>query len=354
VCSYGIISLAATLGATEDIPVAGTIWTPGDSLFFCGDGCSYAFHEKSAKSAEKDETEPLTVVSSRTMRVNTTCNAWKVKKGGGGDEASITVELDGNDREFQIPHAGGVNQTTFMINTTQSCGLGCSEISALEASSTAPWYYQCNVTVGEVENATRPEHRASDDFRAIASGAIALQGYGSSSLANDTNFQYQNYPAEAIFGIPVDGSAESLSLILSRFTIGAIAMAAQYNDNLVIKDLAPQRGFRLEVNHFPLIIMILVLLVSLQLILDISIQAWANCVVIPHGGSVNMAKVLGKMAAEKEATGPDTNESPFHESVWIYRTRWIGNGLYDLYLEGKSMSVENEQTGIQLNQTTFR
>ncbi|KAI9162860.1 hypothetical protein HJFPF1_04455 [Paramyrothecium foliicola] len=337
--SYGVVSTAYALDTLADMPPEGTLWTPGDPLLFCEDICVYAFHEISASSLEKYNAEPLSVITSRTINATVTCTASKVVKGGDGSASNITVATNDGDKVVFLPYAGGIDQTTFFVNTSRTCGPGCSEISAFEASPQAPWYYQCDVTVGQVANSSRIEHEASDEFRSIASGAIALQGYGASSLAENTDIQFQSYPAETVYGWPFGGRTNEMALVISRFTVGGIASAAERNEKIVIKGSEPQRGSHLNVSHPGFITLILVLVVVIQLVLDSVIQIWANRVVVPRGGTLAMAKVLRSMVSNQEDPGsylrgsdPPKSES-YDSSLWIYRYRALGNGFFDLYME---------------------
>lgn len=243
----------------------------------------------------------------------------------------IVVAMEQGDTSIDLPLAGGTNQTTYMINTTQSCGPGCSQISAFEASHTAPWYYKCNVTVSAVVNASRPEHEASLDLRFITSGAIALQGYDVSSLVNGTTLQFQTYPVESIYGAASSGNTSSMALVVSRFVIGAVATAAETNAPITLQGQAPQRGEVLEIKKYGMIYLILLGIAVTQLIMEVA---------VPPKDTVGQAQVLrslmGGPAKRVSLNPPGTNFSSrkFTGELWIHRTAATETeDIFDCYME---------------------
>ena len=93
---------------------------------------------------------------------------------------NLTIILDANSdyQHITIPYAGGSNQTTFITNpNTYDCGPGCSTVHAFEASDTRPWWYECNITVSPVNNATLPQHQMGQPLAHMAAAGIALQGH---------------------------------------------------------------------------------------------------------------------------------------------------------------------------------
>ncbi|KAK2017078.1 hypothetical protein LZ32DRAFT_523591 [Colletotrichum eremochloae] len=339
--SYGLLSLAYEVGKLEEAPSARAIYEAGSPLTFCSeDLCKYVFYETSQESMTDESVGPLTIATNRSINSTSTCTARPVTSGGNGTSPDITVALENNGRlDVHLPVKGGTDQTTFMTNTTSDCGPGCAVITAFEASDTSPWYYTCNVTVGQVVNATRPEHQVGSNLTALAAAAIALQGYAASSLANDTNFQFQIYPAESTFGTPMNGSTEGLQVLVSSFAIGVIAVAAENNDDYIVEGAMPLKGTKLNVSHWNYINLILLLTATLQLALGIAAALVANRVVIPDRSEIEVAQVLRTMANRDRTVVSDASEKgsagePKATSLWIYRNRLVSNdGLYDLYME---------------------
>jgi hypothetical protein len=321
-------------GNYSTVPSAGSIYDPGDPLMFCErERCRYVFHEKSVSSLESDALNILTVFTSRSMDVSSQCQAWSVTEGGESTSTSIVVATEEGDTTIPIPLAFGLDATIYMVNTTNTCGPGCSSISAFEASTKDPWYYRCNVTVGEVSNATLPEHKIGENVAEIAAGSIALQGYGVSSF-NDTILQQQVYPAESLYGVALNGSTQAMSALLSRFAVGAIAGIAENNKALLRRGEEPARGTKLNITHPALIVFIFLLLIGLQLVLEVAVALVANRVVTPEDTPVGVAQVLRAMIEGRTGLEPEFPRNPFSEPLWIYRCPESAQpGVYDLYME---------------------
>lgn len=373
--SYGIISDAFLLAALNTTPTPGTIYTAGMPLIFCGGTeAHYFFRETSAASVAADGTNTLSIITNRSMSASTACQAWRVTAGGNGNETQITVAAgpgpDGDgDLVIDLPMpAGGTNQTTYMVNTTETCGPGCASVTAFEASPTDPWYYACNITVSGVANATRPEHETSLELRQAAAGAIALQGVSASSLVADSSLQYQAFPAEGSFGVPRAGNVDLVSLTLSQFAIGVVTTAAEFNSHRTITGGdAPARGEMVTIKHPGWIIAILVGAVCGQLLLETGVAIWAYRVSVPPDHTFAHAQVIRQMtlptttsgwagalstrgeagglpwksasglsrAASKSGFDPPFRHLPGPGRVWIYRaTPMAEPGMLDMHMAG--------------------
>ena len=305
--------------------------------------CRYVFHEKSVSSLKSDALNILTVFTSRSIDVSSTCQSWPVTKGGSSTTTSITVATDQGDTDVPIPMAFGLNATMYMVNTTDTCGVGCIPLSAFEASLTDPWYYQCNVTVNEVSNATLPQHKIGANVSEIAAGSIALQGYGVLSF-NDTILQQQVYPSESLYGFALNGSTQEMSALLSRFTIGAIAGIAENNKALLLRGEEPSRGTKLNITHPGLIIFIFLLLITLQLVLEVAVALVANRVVTPEDTPVGVAQVLRAMIEGRTGLEPEYPRNPASEPLWIYRCpESTRPGIYDLFMEPSFRYQETDE-----------
>ncbi|KAF6820657.1 hypothetical protein CPLU01_12682 [Colletotrichum plurivorum] len=360
--SYGTVSLAYGTAEVSAAPLERAIYVASDPLMFCTEGlCKYVFHETSTTSITDKNANPVTVSTNRSINSTAVCQTWPVITGGNGTEPNITISLGNNaNRTVDIPVRGGTDQTTFMTRSDNDCGVGCSTVTAFEASASAPWYYACNITVGEVANATRPEHEVGGNLTDLAAAAIALQGFAVSSLVNDTNFQYQMYPAESVFGVPMNGSVADMQAMLSRFAIGVVAIAAESNSDLTLEGTMPMKGTVLNVSHWNLIHMILLLTASLQLALGIAAALVANRVVVPDGGAVEIAQVMRAMAIrERQANDliacekPSTlGPPPGGKTLWIYRDTLVSkeDGIYDLHMEEQRYTPSNEAGMIEMDQ----
>ncbi|OLN89330.1 hypothetical protein CCHL11_09004 [Colletotrichum chlorophyti] len=356
--SYGTMSLSFDTAELSDAPSARAIYVASDPLMFCTDRiCKYVFHETSTESITNQNSNEVTVATNRSINSTASCNAWPVTSGGDGTVSNVTVALEGNQTyNFTMPVRGGTDQTTFMTDSEFNCGDGCSIVTAFEASDTSPWYYVCNVTVSPVANATRSEHQVGSELASLASAGIALQGYAASSLVNDTNFQYQSYPAESVFGTPMNGTTADMEAMLARFSIGIVAIAAETNEDLVVDGYMPMKGTKLSVSHWNLIHFILILTASLQLTLGIAAAWVANRVVVPDGGAVEIAQVMRTMAIRDRMVNGEIGEKGStigtkSSSLWIYRDTLVSkDGVYDLHMEEQKFHHSNESGMIEMDQ----
>ncbi|KAM0555998.1 hypothetical protein ACHAPJ_005979 [Fusarium lateritium] len=271
--SYGTVALAWLWGTMDDYPKPGTLWDNNDPLIYCGKkSCTYIFQESASRPKKYD----LIVSTNRSVVVTGSCRSWKVTKGGGGNESTITI-ADDKRSELNITAINGGNQTTFMFDAAANQGTTWSEVTAFEASESDPWFYRCNISFGPVINATRKEHLLGINVTSLASSAIALQGYGASSLGPaNSDRQFQSYPAESTYGDPQNGDADGMGGLIAAFATGVVAVAAQVANNLIVPGLQPQNGVVLEISKWAYIHLILGLTLGVQLVLGIGIAILSN------------------------------------------------------------------------------
>ncbi|WZH42433.1 uncharacterized protein QYS62_003427 [Fusarium acuminatum] len=272
--SYGTIALGWIWGGMDDVPAPGTLWDNNDPLIYCGGkSCKFVFQESASRPKKYD----LVVSTNRSVEATGRCRSWKVAKGGDGNETTITI-ADDKRTEVNITAINGVNQTTFMFNAATGQGLTWSEITAFEASSSSPWFYRCNLSFGPVVNAFRKEHYIGPNITSLASSAIALQGYGASSLGpTNTDHQFQSYPAESTYGEPLTGDTDTMGMLTAAFAAGVVAVAAQVSpNNLIIPGLRPENGVVLQISKWMYVHLILGVSLGVQLLLGIGIAILSN------------------------------------------------------------------------------
>ncbi|KAF4437153.1 hypothetical protein F53441_13111 [Fusarium austroafricanum] len=288
--SYGIISLGYNQGTLDDIPVAGTLFFGDDKVLFCDTFCSYVFHETNTATTKNPDTAPITVITDRRVNATTQCSAYRVSEGGNGTSNSITVEIGSRKTKVTVPSKNGPDRKTYMSSNSETCGDDCSSISVFEPSSTDPWFYNCTTRLSAVANATHPEHKLGKNLTHLATSAIALGGYDTTG-----GLHYTTYPVPSTFGVPLNGSAEVLELLLSRFTIGVIAAVIQSNDDIVLSGQAPTMGEKLNVSHWNALSLVLWITVILQLLLAVLATLISERVVVPEGDPLAEAQVLRHM-----------------------------------------------------------
>ncbi|KAJ6437115.1 hypothetical protein O9K51_10414 [Purpureocillium lavendulum] len=270
--TFGIVSIAFQEGDIATLPKPGKIFNPDDPLVFLDvekQTYTYVFYESSLEGA----VYYTNVASNRTISLHAECDSWHVIKGGDGLSANITVQYDdGKKEDWGLPSVNGPDQTMYFNDPAIQSGDTWGQVDVFEASKTDPWAYRCNITVDPVVNAVIKEQEVGVNVTRYAAPAIALQGYGASvyGLTNDTKlYQWQSYPAESTFGIPVHGSAGFMGIIVARYAIGAIAVTAQSNTNIQARGMVPQKGITLEVTNWTYLHLILGLTVGIQLLIAV-------------------------------------------------------------------------------------
>jgi len=83
--------------------------------------------------------------------------------------------------------------------------------------------------VGNVLNATLPQHEVGLSIPNMSSVAIPLQGYCPRSFVPGS-MQHQVYSSESTYGQPQGGYNNGMGLLISRFAVGVITAAALYTN----------------------------------------------------------------------------------------------------------------------------
>lgn len=286
------MALAYGYGTLDALPSPGTLFDPDSDLMYCGDSyCKYVFYETTPPELPWYSS----VATDRSITTNSTCASWRVVAGGDGTLSIITLG-DEYHTAIYIPSINGADQTTFMVSPDVDLGPTWSRVLAFEASKTDPWFYDCNVTIGEVVNAKLPVHSLGANVSSMAAPAIALQGYGASTFGvNSTGvkkYQFQSYPAESVYGNTQNGNNNGMALLMSRFAIGVVAVTAQANTNILAPGRLPLKGIQLDINHWYYVHMILGLTVGLQLLLALGSILAANRVLVRDHSHLGMAALL--------------------------------------------------------------
>jgi hypothetical protein len=237
---------------------------------------------------------PAAIYTNRSVSVYYNCSSWPVTEGGNGTSPNITIlqDTEGDFQHIRLPYVGGPDQTTFITNpNTSDCGDGCSTVLAFEASRSIAWWYECNMTIGDTENALLPEHHIGSALSKMGAAAIALQGHAVDLAQNKTGQQYQTYPATSVYGFPKDGSIDNMGMTIARFSVGVVATAAQWNPNHTVAGDLPNTGSALDV-HWDFIAVILGLTCGLQLVLFILCSVVANMVIVKDDSHIATARLL--------------------------------------------------------------
>lgn len=303
--------MAVALGydILADKPQPRALYSNDNSVIFVGDNdAQYVFYDGAPDGS-------ISIATNRTIISTGVCHSYLVLDGGDGSKNNITIQpsTPGAKTHRYIPITAGLNQTTYVTHLGKSCGDGCGVITALETSLEEPYFYECNVTVGKVGNATIPQHEVAPSVRSLAASAIALQGYVAASMNNNTNLQFQSYPSEFVYGLPQSGDPQGMGLLLAMFSMGVIAVAAQNNPQIIVPGDQPQAGLAINVSQWKYVHLILGLTAGLQMVLFVIVAFVANRAIVKDKSHLAISRLLrpyverlgdaGSTASGKEISG---------------------------------------------------
>ncbi|KAJ6787789.1 hypothetical protein PWT90_01466 [Aphanocladium album] len=251
----------------------------------------YIFFETTVGNA----TYEASAATNRSVTVSATCESYKVTQGGNGLSPNITVRGAAGDETAYLPVANGVSQIMYLHDPATEANDTWSRVSAFEPSETDPWFYVCEVSLGNVTNAVIKEHYMASNFTRYVPPAIALQGYGSSvdGLTNTTtNYQFQSYPSQTYFGRPARGQGVKMAKLVSRYAINALVSSALSNTNIDARGMTPQRAITLEITKWKYVHLIIGLTIGVQLLLHIAAVLVANRVQVREQRGLATASLL--------------------------------------------------------------
>ncbi|KAM3432162.1 hypothetical protein MY4824_006711 [Beauveria thailandica] len=242
------------------------------------------------------------VASNRSVTVTASCDSYKVVAGGNGTSPNITVRFKDGEDVFYLPVANGGSQILYLHDPATEANDTWSQVNAFEPSDTDPWFYTCQVSVGNVTNGFLPQHYMGTNFTRYIPPAIALQGYGASDsdigLTNTTtNYQFQSYPLQTYFGWPASGSGVFMARLVSRCAINALAVGAAFSTNVDVPGMEPQRAIQLEITKWRYVHVIVGLTVGVQLVIHLVAVLVANRVQVREQRSLATASLLRPLLA---------------------------------------------------------
>ncbi|KAM0253918.1 hypothetical protein ACHAQJ_007093 [Trichoderma viride] len=328
--NYGLVALAYGYGGVDEIPQPGALLDSDANLMYCDvNSCQYIFYEATPASLSYYQA----VATNRSISTQATCQGWKVLKGGDGTQHRITID-NANKTEFTIPALNGGSQTTFMVDPDRGSGPTWGHVLAFEASTTDPWFYNCNITINPVTNVEHATQDVGVNVTTLAASAIALQGYGASTLGVNSNstrhFQFQSYPAESFYGAPQGGNNTGMGQLMAAFAVGVVAITAQVNTNIDAPGLLPLKGIELDISHWYFVHLILGLTVGLQLLLAVTAAGIASKVTVRDHSCVGLAAALQPLLwrLDNSGGGRMTCEKRIFEK--------IGDGVKVSYVKGRT------------------
>lgn len=312
------------------MPKPGSLFNSDADLMYCDlNSCYYVFYESTPDNLDYYQS----AATNRTISTQATCQSWKVLKGGDGTQHTITID-NANKTQLIIPAQNGGSQTTFMVDPDRGSGPTWGHVLAFEASATDPWFYNCNITIGPVTNVEHPVQDVGVNVTTLAASAIALQGYGASTIGVSFNstrrFQFQSYPAESYYGGPQGGNNTGMGQLMAAFAVGVVAITAQVNSNVNATGLLPLKGIELDITSWTYVHIILGLTVGLQLLLAVISAAIASKATIRDHSCVGLAAALQPLLWKLDRSGSSrtTCEKRIFER--------LGDGIKVSYVKGRS------------------
>lgn len=317
--TFGQLGLSFAIGSADSMPRPGALYSPDlPQLFYPStptyqpdsttngtgdngdDGHVYSytlfFYETNVANASYYGT----VASNRSVTVTASCDSYKVVAGGNGMSPNITVRYDNDDEENYLPVANGGSQILYLHDPATEANDTWSRVSAFEPSDTDPWFYECDVYVGNVTNGVIREHYMGANFTRYVPPAIALQGYGASDVGvtnTTTNYQFQSYPAQTYFGQAAEGVGARMAELVSRYAAGTIAACATANSNVDARGMTPQRAIQLEITKWRYVHIIIGLTMGVQLVIHLGVVLVANRVQVREQRGLSTASLLRPLLA---------------------------------------------------------
>lgn len=184
-------------------------------------------------------------------------------------------------------------QTSFWTGTAPEGTPRSAQVFAFEPDDTDPWFYNCNITVSEVANATLDVHKISDETAFYAAQAIALGGQDEPSGDSKQPHRTQRYPQQVWgYGARWLGNAGNMGHNIAHFSIGAISVADKFNPRITIPGQQPKAGVSLTISSAKYLLIIFVLVAGLQLLMLLVTSYVANMVIVTDDSPVAVARLL--------------------------------------------------------------
>jgi hypothetical protein len=306
------------------IPNAGEIYQPTGAMLWydrSNSSVKFIFYD-----APNDTTVGLLAVySNRTLEVNYACESFKVIENGNGTSNDIVAEQLGNITLSQtVP-----DSMTYSTYQDYQCAdnVRCSTVTAFESSETNPWYYICNVTLGQTYNDPQNVSFISDYMAQIATASIAQIGY-----TDYVGIASQIYPTGSPWGIPQGGNASEVGLVMATYALGTIAGATIYNPLTQYLGMAPKQGVILQVGHPYLFYLIIGLIVICHFVFVVVVAWLANRVMVGPEGHLSMGMLLRDITDALAGVSGGVENAAFKaakkRTTVIYQKNTRTNGWY--------------------------
>ncbi|KAH6662299.1 hypothetical protein B0J14DRAFT_307999 [Halenospora varia] len=314
---YGSLANNYIINSTDSKPQPGSIYqTDGASLFVDNSTRTVQFLFSDSPTGAY-AVGSGSVYTDRTVNVTWECTSRKVTKNGAGNDTQIFVDGLGAINMSTVVTSSTTYFTTRPLIATGKnwqrnyCGTNqrCSVVEVFEASTTDPWYYRCNITVGKTYNDPKNVSYISDEMAWIAGSSIAQVGY----IIREQEAQV--YPRGSDWGQIAGGNATMIGNLIATFAAGSIAGAELFNPQTSYMGIAPSQGQYLKVGHKYFFFVIIGLICGCHLLFCIVVAILANRVKVGPSSHLDMALLLRPIADALEGVSNGKTDSQVYKDA---------------------------------------
>ncbi|KAI6248852.1 hypothetical protein HI914_02507 [Erysiphe necator] len=305
--TYGEFALNYGIGLVSSEPSPGQIYLSTDPLLWLDKS------KNMIKFIFLDSPEGAQVVESfsafteRQINVTFGCSSFGVLQGGDGKTTEINIDRVGR---ISLPQAVP-DSTTYITRSNHTCKANnrCSVVEAFEASSTDPWYYVCEISMGMTQNDSKNISFVSDYLAQIATASIAQIGYTDSK-----GIASQIYPRESLWGQMAKGDPSDVGMMMAIYAIASLAGAAQFNPFTSYSGNAPGPGFILKLNHRTTFYFILFNVNLCHLSFVLVAIAFSSMIKVRDSGFISMGICLKPVTDALLSIGKTRNEKGYESA----------------------------------------
>ncbi|RKF57241.1 hypothetical protein OnM2_075048 [Erysiphe neolycopersici] len=305
--TYGEFALNFGIGLVSSQPGPGEIYLSTDPLLWLDKSNSLINFVFLDSPEGAQVIEAFSAFTERKISVNFDCNSFGVLQGGDGRTTEIDIDRVGKVTLSQaVP-----NSTTYITRSNHTCKSNsrCSVVEAFESSSTDPWYYVCEISMGMTQNDKQNISFISDYFAQIATASIAQIGY-----TDAKGIASQIYPRESLWGQMAKGDPSDVGMMMAIYAIASLAGAAQFNPFTSYSGNAPGPGFLLKLNHTSTFYLVLFLVNLCHLSFVVVAIVFSNKVRVRDSGFISMGIFLKPITDTLAKTCEKNDEKEFEKA----------------------------------------
>lgn len=243
------------------------------------------------------------IFTNRTINSTYTCESYPVIHNGNGSYSQFSVENLGLwNVTLALPNSTVYFTNDEILSCEDPNNARCGIVYVFESSDTDPWFYQCEITIGEVQNALEnfPAQQVTDQMAWIASASIALEGY-LTDVPDSLSQEAQLYPDGSFWGAPLAGNATAMGQRVSLFALTSIVGAAYNNPPAFFNGMQPQTGEILDFSDPLYFFLIIGLLCAGQFVLFLVTCILANRVHVRPDSHLAIAHLLNPLTQRLES-----------------------------------------------------